>query len=44
VQKWIYPLSLWERVGVRASGSPAIAGVSLILAFSQREKEQNKSQ
>ena len=39
--KVAYPLSLWERVGVRASGCSVRAGVSLILAFSQREKEQD---
>jgi hypothetical protein len=37
-----YSLSLWERVGVRVLGCSVIAGVSLILAFSQREKEQGK--
>jgi hypothetical protein len=36
-----YSLSLWERVGVRVSGCPIRAGVSLILAFSQREKGQD---
>jgi len=41
-RKWLYSLSLWERVGVRVLGCPVIAGVSLILAFSQREKEQDK--
>jgi hypothetical protein len=37
-----YSLSLWERVGVRVLGCPVIAGVSLILAFSYREKGQSK--
>jgi hypothetical protein len=37
-----YSLSLWERVGVRVPRMPVIAGVCLILAFSQREKGQNK--
>jgi len=27
LQKWLYPLSLRERVGVRDSGCPAVAGV-----------------
>jgi hypothetical protein len=40
--KCLYPLSLWERVGVRVFGCPVIACVSLILAFSQREKGQDK--
>jgi len=37
-----YSLSLWERVGVRVLGCPFIAGVSLILAFSHREKGQDR--
>jgi hypothetical protein len=36
--KGSYSLSLWKRV----LGCPIIAGVSLILAFSQREKGQDK--
>jgi hypothetical protein len=39
----IYPLSLRERVGVRDSGCPNIAGVSLLLASSLREEEQDKN-
>jgi hypothetical protein len=39
---WFYSLSLWERVGVRVLGCLFIAGASLILAFSQREKGQGK--
>jgi hypothetical protein len=39
---WLYSLSLWERVGVRVLGCTVRAGVSLILAFSQREKGQSR--
>jgi hypothetical protein len=34
----LYPLSLRERVGVRDSGGPIIAGESLSLALSLRER------
>jgi hypothetical protein len=37
------PLSLRERVGVRDSRCPVIAGVSLLLASSLREEEQEQS-
>jgi hypothetical protein len=38
----INSLSLRERVGVRDSGCPVIAGESLLLASSLREEEQGK--
>jgi len=41
-RKWIYSLSLRERVGVRDSGCTVIAGVSLLLTSSLREEGQDK--
>jgi hypothetical protein len=38
---WFNSLSLRERVGVRDSGCPVIAGESLLLASSLREEEQD---
>jgi hypothetical protein len=41
-KKWIYSLSLRERVGVRDLGCSVIAGASLLLTSSLREEGQDK--
>jgi hypothetical protein len=42
LRKFLYPLSLRERVGVRDSRCPVHAGESLLLASSLREEGQGK--
>jgi hypothetical protein len=42
-EKVSFPLSLRERVGVRDSRCPVIAGASLLLTSSLREEEQKQS-